>query len=425
MGAEWIQTTIGGICDSSGGELQTGPFGSQLHAAEYLENGAVPVVTTSAVGKRHIDSSDVPRITREKANSLARHYLKTGDIVFARRGVQAAGLSALVERRHDGWLGGTGIIRLRLPAEKVDPTFLSFVLASNRTYEWIQQHSVGATMPNLNEGVVRGVPLLLPPLDEQRRIAAVLGALDDKIDLNRRMNRTLEAMAQAIFKSWFIDFDGHTDLAESGLGPIPRGWTICGFPNVVDILGGGTPRNEPDFWDGPIPWVSAKDAAQCSEVFVVQTEKTITKAGEASSSAKVRPAGTTIITARGTVGKTVLLPRPMAFNQSCYGLLPKDGHSTLFTFLLARSLVETLQRQAHGGIFDTITHRTFESLRIVAPPAEAISRFETVVGPLFQRVLLNTEQSLTLAALRDTLLPKLISGEIRVPEALEVIQEGS
>lgn len=263
----------------------------------------------------------------------------------------------------------------------------------------------------------RGLLVTLPPITTQRGVARVLGALDDKIDLNRRMNRTLEAMAQAIFKSWFIDFDGHTDLAESGLGPIPRGWTICGFPNVVDILGGGTPRNEPDFWDGPIPWVSAKDAAQCSEVFVVQTEKTITKAGEASSSAKVRPAGTTIITARGTVGKTVLLPRPMAFNQSCYGLLPKDGQSTLFTFLLARSLVETLQRQAHGGIFDTITHRTFESLRIVAPPAEAISRFETVVGPLFQRVLLNTEQSLTLAALRDTLLPKLISGEIRVPES--------
>ncbi len=359
-------------------------------------------------------------------DGLEKYRLIEGDVVLAMdRPWIPAGLKMFRLPRADaGCLLVQRVARLRGGA-RLDTGYLYYSLRAQAFTNYILGVQTGSTVPHISSGQILGYEIHLPPLPEQRRIAAVLGALDDKIDLNRRMNRTLEGIAQAIFKSWFIDFDGHTDLAESGLGPIPRGWTICGFPNVVDILGGGTPRNEPDFWDGPIPWVSAKDAAQCSEVFVVQTEKTITKAGEASSSAKVRPAGTTIITARGTVGKTVLLPRPMAFNQSCYGLLPKDGHSTLFTFLLARSLVETLQRQAHGGIFDTITHRTFESLRIVAPPAEAISRFETVVGPLFQRVLLNTEQSLTLAALRDTLLPKLISGEIRVPEALEVIQEGS
>jgi type I restriction enzyme S subunit len=414
MGAESVVKSFQELVDAGVLEIGDG------YRAQNVElGGDGPIFLRSAyLTEDGLDLASPDRFKKELFDRIAGKRGRPGDVVVTTKG-NSTGRVGYIPCGTPEFVYSPHLSYWRsLNPDRLFPGFLRYWSRHAEFRRQLNAMKASTDMaPYLSLRDQRRLMITVLPIGEQRSIAAILGVLDDKIDLNRRMNRTLEAMAQAIFKSWFIDFDGHTDLAESGLGPIPRGWTICGFPNVVDILGGGTPRNEPDFWDGPIPWVSAKDAAQCSEVFVVQTEKTITKAGEASSSAKVRPAGTTIITARGTVGKTVLLPRPMAFNQSCYGLLPKDGQSTLFTFLLARSLVETLQRQAHGGIFDTITHRTFESLRIVAPPAEAISRFETVVGPLFQRVLLNTEQSLTLAALRDTLLPKLISGEIRVPES--------
>lgn len=167
---DWIDTTVGELCSSSK-DIQTGPFGSQLHAHDYVDGGEVPVVPTSAVGRGYLRDVDIPRVSRATADMLARHYLKTGDIVFARRGVQAAGLSALVQPRHDGWLCGTGIIRIRPPRDRVEPLFLALALSLDRTYEWIRKSAVGATMPNLNEGLIRRIPICLPPLPTQRRIA--------------------------------------------------------------------------------------------------------------------------------------------------------------------------------------------------------------------------------------------------------------
>jgi type I restriction enzyme, S subunit len=171
MHANWKQTTLGALCDETGGTLQTGPFGTQLHAHDYVLDGGVPVVPTSAIGRRRLVDEHVERTSREKADELARHYLKPGDILFARRGAQATGLSALVEARHSGWLCGTGAIRLRLNRHRVSPEYLSFVLSAEDTHRWLRQHAIGATMPNLNEGVIRGIPLTrVSPL---RRLAVL------------------------------------------------------------------------------------------------------------------------------------------------------------------------------------------------------------------------------------------------------------
>src|SRR5713101_6003857 len=168
MADEWRATTIGELCDAGVAELQTGPFGTQLHAHDYVEDG-VPVVPTEAIRNRRIDLSVLPKISPSKAEELARHRLEPGDILFARRGVQATGHIGCVREAETGFLCGTGAIRLRVRKHdsSVSPDFLSHDLANPASVEWFKFRAIGATMPNLNEGIIRSFPLQIPPLGEQ------------------------------------------------------------------------------------------------------------------------------------------------------------------------------------------------------------------------------------------------------------------
>lgn len=255
MVGEWISTTIGSLVDEGVLTIQTGPFGSQLHAHDYQALG-VPVIPTEAIGRRVLRTEGLPKVSPEIAARLSRHQLQAGDILFARRGIQATGLSALVKAEHVGWLCGTGAILLRLQNDHIDSEFLSFALSLETSVDWLKAHAVGAVMPNLNESVIRGLPLLLPPVTGQKAIADILGTLDDKIELNRQMNETLEAIARSLFQSWFVDFDpvrakmeGRTPTGmnestlalfpgafeDSPLGPIPQGWRVEGLQELVSL----------------------------------------------------------------------------------------------------------------------------------------------------------------------------------------------
>ena len=210
--------------------------------------------------------------------------------------------------------------------------------------------------------------LPIPPLPEQRAIARILGSLDDKIEANRRMNETLEAMARTLFQSWFIDFDPVRARAEgqapkgmdaetAALFPdgfeeqegrsVPAGWRTGTFDETIELIGGGTPKTSvAEYWNGIIPWFSVVDAPINSDVFVVDTEKKITERGIAESSTRLLPIGTTIITARGTVGKCALVGIPMAMNQSCYGIRGRDGRGNYFIYFSLRDLVSELRAKA-------------------------------------------------------------------------------
>jgi type I restriction enzyme S subunit len=284
-----------------------------------------------------------------------------------------------------------------------DTRFLMYALNNADIHGYL----TGSTMPKLTQGNLNRIPILAPPPVEQRAIASALGALDDKIELNRRMNKTLEAQAQTIFKSWFVD---------ATATKLPKGWREMPFIDTVEILGGGTPKTSiSEYWNGDIPWFSVVDAPQGSDVFVIDTEKKITQAGVDNSSTQVLPVGTTIISARGTVGKIALVGVPMAMNQSCYGLRGKAGANGFHTYFATQALVSTLLQHAHGSIFSTITQDTLAGVQVIAPPAEIVDDFEEKVAPMMERIRENLFESRTLAELRDALLPKLLSGELRVP----------
>jgi type I restriction enzyme S subunit len=410
---QWEELTLGDVCKRGGGDIQTGPFGSQLHAADYVPVG-IPSIMPQNIGDNRVIENGIARITPEDAKRLSRYLVHAGDIVYSRRGDVEK--RSLIRDHEDGWLCGTGCLRVRFGEGGVHPPYAAYYLGHPGVREWIVRHAHGATMPNLNTSILSACPFVVPPENEQRAIARILGALDDKIELNRRMNQTLEAMARALFKSWFVDFDGvpPEDMQESELGLIPKGWRVASLSEVLEIIGGGTPKTSvAEYWDGDIPWFSVVDTPAASDVFVTATEKNITQAGLDESSVRLIPEGTTIISARGTVGNLAIAGRDMTFNQSCYGLRGKNGAGDYFVFLTAQHMVNQLKSMAHGSVFSTITRQTFDAIRVAVPPGKLFQQFEQSVSVWFEKILSNVQQSRTLAELRDALLPKLISGEIR------------
>jgi len=263
--------------------------------------------------------------------------------------------------------------------------------------------TTGSTFPNISRDQLANLQIEIPPLSEQLAIAEVLSSLDDKIELNRRINATLKEIASLLFKYWFVD------------NPESKEWGIGSILEFAELLSGGTPSTtEPRYWNGDIDWVSAKDVGNAGGYFLLETEKKITQTGIDNSSTKMLPVKTTIVTARGTVGAYCLLGQPMAMNQTNYGLKAKEGIGDYFVNFTLKNMVEQLRQQSYGTIFDTITTRTFRDITCVQPPIKLIHKFESEVSPLMNYILNNQEQSRTLAALRDALLPHLMNGQVLV-----------
>lgn len=387
-----------------------------------------------------LDWNTVPHVVVDN-HDIMKYQLYDGDIVIARTGA-STGVSLYIKNPPPA-VFASYLVRLQAKPD-FDARFLAYYLKSREFKEFISG-VLGdkSAQPNASASTMTAAPLSVPKYKaEQCAIAHILGTLDDKIELNRRMNETLEEMARALFKSWFVDFDPvrtkmkgrdpclparqaglpkhladlfPNRLVDSELGPIPEGWEAGVLDDAVELLSGGTPRTSvASYWNGDIPWYTAKDAPSLSDVFVLDTERAITQAGVENSSTKILPFGTTIITARGTVGRLACLGMPMAMNQTCYGIRGTRGYGDFFTYWTIRRAVDDLQNRTHGTIFDTITRQTFKIVDMVLPPVNVAEAFERTVNPFMGRILNHLHASRTLAAQRDALLPKLVSGDLRV-----------
>ena len=260
----------------------------------------------------------------------------------------------------------------------------------------------GSTRSYVGITAQRELPICLPPRPEQKAIGSVLSSLDDKIDLLHRQNKTLEAMAETLFRQWFVE-EAEEDWQEDSL------------LSVIELVGGGTPKTEiAEYWNGDVPWLAGGDISSNHKSFVLETEKRITETGLKNSSAKRLPKYATVISARGTVGKYCMLAKPMAFSQSNYGVLPRIQSCFSYTYLLINHVVEELQSSAYGSIFDTITTNTFRDIKIAKPPESMVIKFESLIYCYFKKIVKNKKQIFLLEKLRDTLLPKLMNGEVRV-----------
>lgn len=364
----------------------------------------------------------------------------SGDLLFSWSGQPETSIDAFWWRGPDGWLN-QHVFRVT-PKDGVDITFPYHLLRYlNRNFVGIARNKQTTGLGHVTKRDLLHIEAARPEPDEQRAIAGVLGALDDKIEHNRRTAQALERLARAIFRAWFVDFEPvkakaegatafpgmpqpvfdalPTRFVDSAIGPVPDGWDVEPLSAVCTLVSGGTPkRSESGYWGGDIPWYSVRDVPNDGEVWVISTEDRITEAGLANSAARMVPKGCTIISARGTVGKLAMAGMPMTFNQSCYGLLPGDGVSfNYYLHLLMQTVVADLQQRTHGSVFDTITRATFDGLKIASPESSIVLSFERVVKPLLDAILASRRESAKLAAMRDYLLPKLLSGAVRVKHA--------
>jgi type I restriction enzyme, S subunit len=297
--------------------------------------------------------------------------------------------------------------------------------------------NAGSGVPTLNRNHIHPLPLSVPvDPQEQRAIAHILGTLDDKIELNRRMNETLEAMARALFKSWFVDFDpvrGKADgrdlglpkhiadlfpdsFEDSELGEIPDGWEINSIGDLADVAGGTTPSTkEPAYWEGGThAWATPKDLSGLTVPVIFNTERRITDAGLSQIGSGLLPKGTVLLSSRAPIGYLAVAEIPVAINQGFIAMTPKTGTSNIFLLLWASVAHEEIVSRANGSTFLEISKANFRPIPVVTPSADVMRVFEELARPLYERIVESARESRTLVALRDSLLPKLISGELRV-----------
>ncbi|KUG16634.1 type i restriction-modification system, specificity subunit s [hydrocarbon metagenome] len=415
------------------GEWRNERFGQM---AELVQDTVHPsdVIGIPYIGLEHIGEGTLQLLgagLAEDATSIKSQF-KAGDILF---GKLRPYFRKVIRAPFDG-ICSTDIWVVR-PKAGVDSGFLFYLMASDIFIEPLVRASEGTKMPRAKWDFAISLEFPLPPLPEQQAIARILGTLDDKIELNRRMNETLEAMARSIFKSWFVDFDPVQAKAkgrepagmdaetaalfpdsfeETDPGIVPKGWRTGIIDDLCLLIeNGGTPkRMEPKYWHGgTIPWFKT---GELNDGPLIDSEEAITEHGLSNSSCKLWPKNTILIAlyASPTVGRLGILEAPGTANQACSALLAKPEYGYLFLFYKLLFSREELQNVAVGAAQQNISQQVVRHHEILIPSQETAFAFQQIIEINYSMRVINEKQSRILAAIRDELLPRLLSGEKRI-----------
>ena len=398
--ASWKRTTLGAICDEVGGVIKTGPFGAQLHESDYVDEG-VPVVMPKDIIEGKVRVATIARIGHEDLERLSQHKLKAGDIVYGRRG--DIGRQALISRREQGWLCGTGCLRISLGDKVVDPTFLHYYLRDEKVIREIANQAVGATMPNLNTTILRSIKVRHPDLSTQRKIAGILSAYDDLIENNLRRIKILEEMAQTLYREWFVHFrfPGHESakFVDSALGQIPKGWEVKKLGQVAKIVMGLSPKGDTynDQGDG-MPLVNGP--VEFSERFTKRIKWT-------TSPTKTCKAGDLVVCVRGsTTGKNVKSDGEYCLGR---GVCSISSEYQSFVDQMFANELPTLLGMTSGSTFPSWTGPVLQSHPVISPPKTLVAEFDRLALPMSDTIQSLAFKNDNLRRTRDLLLPKLLS----------------
>ena len=392
---DWKECKLGDIA-----EIQTGPFGSQLHASDYIQNGIPSIMPTNIGNRLEINMNGIACVKESDAKRLERYLVKDGDVVYSRRGdVEKC---AYINTHQAGFLCGTGCLRIRFGAEAVSPKFCAYFLSTDEIKGWIVGHAVGTTMPNLNSSILKNVPVQLPPLPEQRAIASVLSSLDEKIDLLHRQNKTLEGMAGAVYRHFFVEGK-------------KSNWKEC----VVNDLAihdkcSIHPNRDPEvlFSHYSIP---AFD----------QLHTPISELGSSIQSNKYKVPKNTILFSKLNPHRDKrvwLIPDSISDDAVCSTefqvMNPKSEKYLLFLYGFI-TLPENYDEIASGvggtsGSHQRIDPEVIFNFKCFIPNDDFITDYNELAKPIFRKAHHNLKAIQTLGHQRDLLLPKLMSGEVRV-----------
>ncbi len=402
---EWKEVRLGDIAD-----VQTGPFGSQLHKSDYIAEGIPCIMPTNIGPHLNFIVDGIAHVSEVDANRLSRHLTEIGDIIYARRGdIEKC---AYVTTNEEKWLCGTGCLKIRCNNE-VNSRFIAYLLSTAECKKWITGNAVGTTMLNLSKGILSNLPLLVPSHEDQRRIASILSSLDRKIELNNKINADLEEMAQAIFKNWFVDFEPFKDgkFVDSELGMIPEGWKVGTLGDITKNKSAKVKeRND------------VKVLSPVTTGELVLSEEYFTKQVFSSSIAKYKivnkgdfaynPARVNI----GSLGRNefdfdgCVSPVYVVFSVL-------DGYENYFDlFRKTDFFKDSVASLAIGGVRQSLSYDDLSLIETIIPSENVVEKFNNLYNQMKKTIKANKLESSRLSLLRDTLLPRLMSGEIEVPE---------
>jgi type I restriction enzyme S subunit len=419
----WRDTTLGEVCDQVGGVIQTGPFGSQLHESDYSPDG-IPVVMPKDIVEGRIATASVARVSPDHVERLSRHKLEAGDIVYGRRG--DIGRQALIRQEQEGWLCGTGCLRLSFGDSVLDPSFLHYYLRQESVVGWISNQAVGATLPNLNTGILRSVPLRFPPLPVQRRLAGILSAYDELIDNSQRRIRILEAMARALYREWFIQFrfPGHEKLPRvaSPLGDIPDGWQVRPLNDVIDDIvdyRGKTPTKLSGEWSEE--GILALSALNVKSGRLVNLGKSRRVSEDLYSRWMKNPLrrGDILMTSEAPLGELFFLCKEERYclSQRLFSIRANRrviASVILYLCLESEQTQHELRSRASGATVSGIRQSELRKIPILVPPRPVQERAEPVLLKLAELSATLGESIANLRRTRDLLLPRLLSGQVNL-----------
>lgn len=386
--SEWKKVKLEDISTS----IQTGPFGSQLHQSDYSEKG-VPVVMPKDIIDGKVDDSSIARVEMHHIQRLSRYTISEGNILYPRRG--DVGKCAFISAKQNGWLCGTGCLRVSINQDKANSRFIFFQLQKHDTIGWIENHAIGATMLNLNTSILSNVPIELPTLNTQRRIAEILCRYDSLIENYQRQIKLLEEAAQRLYKEWFVDlhFPGHENTPI--IDGIPEGWEKKTVGEIAEFKRGKTITKK-DIIEGSIPVVAGglEPAYYCNKSNTGQ--RVITVSGSGANAGFTR----------------MYFEKIWASDCSFIDCSTTEYLHFIYCYLIAnKSFLDNLQK---GAAQPHVYAKDINALVVLVPSHNVINSFESLASKIFDVIASKNNQIRNLSEARDRLLPKLMSGDIEV-----------
>ena len=393
-----------------------GSYGIGASAVPYQEDKLTYLRITDINDDGSLNFSDLKSVDAEDAE---KYILKENDIVFARTG-NSTGRSYFYEKQHGTFVYAGFLIKFSLDPNKVNPRILKYYTHSKPYYDWVSSFDTGATRGNINAKTYGDMEIELPSRKIQNRIVSILSSLDRKIELNNKINADLEEMAQAIFKNWFVDFEPFKDgkFVDSELGMIPEGWKVGRADDFYQINIGKTPPRKEHKWFSNNPadkiWVSIANMGN-SGIFISDSSEYLTKEAVDSYNIIMVPRNTILLSFKLTVGRVAIADKELTTNEAIARFILSDDKYMEYLYLYLKKY-DYNSLGSTSSIATAVNSKTIKGMQMLQPSDKIIDAFHIQVNPIFEKIRSLTKENSRLSLLRDTLLPRLMSGELEVPE---------
>lgn len=408
---EWKEVTLGDLCEISSSK--------RIFAKEYQSDGVPFYRGKEIIAKQRGNAiSNELFISRNRYEEIKARYGVPQQRELLLTSVGTLGVPYVIKEEEFYFKDGN--LTWFRHFNGLDVEYLYYWFLSPYGKNEINTKAIGSTQKALTIDSLSKFDIKIPAnLDDQRRIASILSSLDRKIELNNKINADLEEMAQAIFKNWFVDFEPFKDgkFVDSELGMIPEGWKVGRLDEIADVVGGSTPsKAKPEYYTQKgIAWLTPKDLSNHPAVYSSRGEIDITEEGYNSTSTKLMPKGTVLFTSRAPIGYISIAQNDICTNQGFKSLVPRKA-GTCFLYCFLKYVTPVIENKSTGSTFKEASGSLMKSLQVIMPEQKVFEEFETIVSPLFARIESLEKENSRLSLLRDTLLPRLMSGELEVPE---------